>query len=146
MRYDITVLTLISHGTAPHVRDEITFHNVGDDVREFVAGSCKGTLFKLMRLPEEKGPFAWNLKYRTVVRNAGTAEVVSDTKLITFPGMDGPSIRMFQDWAIEQLRETAAVVNAEVIAGPVATHRRNRLFTLINLMLGRKAVEGDNGR
>lgn len=146
MRYDITVLTLISHGAAPHVRDEITFHNVGDDVLDFVAGSCKATLFKLMKLPEDKGPFAWNLKYRTVVRKAGTAEVVSDTKLITFPGMDGPGIRMFQDWAIEQLRETAAVVNAEVINGPVATRRRNRFFTLIKLLLGRTSVDGGNGR
>lgn len=138
MKYDITVLTLIAHGSAPHVRDEITFHNVSDDVREFVAGSCKATLFKLMRLPEDKGPSAWNLKYRTVVRKSGTPEVVTDTKLITFPGMDGAGIRLFQDWAIDQLRETADAVNAEIAAGPVATERSSLLSKLFRMWWTRK--------
>ena len=138
MKYDITVLTLIAHGSAPHVRDEITFYNVGESVREFVAGSCKATLFKLMRLPEDKGPSAWNLKYRTVVRKSGTPEVVTDTKLIIFPGMDGAGIRLFQDWAIDQLRETTDAVNAEIAAGPVATERSSLLSKLLRMWWTRK--------
>lgn len=138
MKYDITVLTLIDHGSAPHVRDEITFYNVGESVREFVAGSCKATLLKLMRLPEDKSPSAWNLKYRTVVRKSGTPEVVTDTKLIIFPGMDGAGIRLFQDWAIDQLRETTDAVNAEIAAGPVATTRSSLLSKLFRMWWTRK--------
>lgn len=137
MSYDITVMTLISRGDAPHARDEITFYGVGDSVRETIAGSCKTTLFKLMKLPEDKSTSAWHLKYRTVVKKAGTHDVVSDTKLITFPGMDGKAMSEFKYWAVDQLRETIDAVNGELETGPVATKKRNKFMTAIKMLLSR---------
>lgn len=137
MCYDITVLTLISRWDIQHARDEITFYGVGESVREVIVGSCKITLFKLMKLPEDNSPLAWNLKYRTVVRRSGTAEVVSDTKLITFPGMDGKGMSEFKYWAIDQLKETVDAVNAELDNGPIATKKRNKLMTLLKMIFGR---------
>lgn len=136
--YDITVLTLISQGSKPHAKDEITFYSVGESVRDFIAGSCKSTLFKLIKLPEDTTPDAWNLKYRTVVRVAGQEKVVSDTKLITFPGMDGPAIAEFKKWAIEQLQETVEAVETEMLIAPDATKRRNRFLTLLKALWTRE--------
>ena len=138
--YDIRVLTLISKGIEPHAKDDITFYGVGESVRDVVAGSCKTTLFKLMKLPEDKSPEAYNLKYRTVVRQAGTDLVVSDTRLITFPGMDDQGIGEFKRWAVQQLLETSEAVDAERVAGPVATQRRNRLLTLLKMLWGRQKL------
>lgn len=132
--YDITVLTLISQGKTSHVKDEITFYNVGESVREMIAGSCKTTLFKLMKLPEDKSPDAWNLKYRTVVKKAGTHFTVSDTKLITFPGMDHNGIKEFKAWAIQQLEETNLAIENAQHYEPVVTKKRNALLTFYKLL------------
>lgn len=136
--YDITVLTLISKGITSHVKDEITFYNVGESVREMIAGSCKTTLMKLMKLPEDKSPEAYNLKYRTVVKEAGTHFIVSDTKLITFPGMDAEGIKEFKKWAIQQLQETNLAIEQEQLEGPKATKKRNKLLTFCKLLWTRK--------
>ncbi len=138
--YDISVLTLISKGAEPHAKDDITFYGVGETVRSVIAGSCKTTLFKLMRLPEDKSSEAWNLKYRTVVRQAGTDLVVSDTKLITFPGMDDKGISEFKRWAVQQLLETIEAVEAERVAGPIATKRRTWFLTLLKMLWGRQKL------
>lgn len=137
MAYDITVMTLISHGNVPHARDEITFYGVGDSVKEFISGSCKETLFKLVKFPEDKSPFAWNLKYRTIVRESGSDLVYSDTKLITFPGMDRAAMYEFKQWAVEQLRETVEAVENEIESGPVATKKRNKFMAAIKMLLSR---------
>lgn len=137
MAYDITVLTLISRGNAPHARDEITFYGVGDSVKDAIAGSCKETLFKLIKLPEDKSPFAWNLKYRTIVRESGCELIYSDTKMITFPGMDGAAMYEFKQWAVEQLRETVEAVEKELEIGPVATKKRNKISALWKLLTTR---------
>lgn len=138
MSYDITVLTMISHGNIPHAKDEITFYGVGESVKELISGSCKTTLFKLMKLPEDKSPFAWNLKYRTVVRESGCELIYSDTRLITFPGMDGKAMAEFKYWAVDQLREIIAAVNEEMEIGPVATKKRNKLLTAFKMMVSRE--------
>ena len=135
--YDITVLTLISRGGIPHARDEITFYAVGDHVRGMIAASCKLTLFRLMKLPEDTSELAWDLKYRTVVREAGCDTIVSDTRLITFPGMDGKSMAEFKYWAVDQLRETIGAVNAELEKGPSARKKRNRAVAFLKLIFGR---------
>lgn len=95
-------------------------------------------MFKLIKLPEDTTPDAWNLKYRTVVRVAGQEKVVSDTKLITFPGMDGPAIAEFKKWAIEQLQETVEAVETEMLIAPDATKRRNRFLTLLKALWTRE--------
>lgn len=132
--YDITVLTLISQGTKPHAKDEITFYGVGETTRDFIAGSCKSTLFKLMKFPEDTTNDAWNLKYRTVVRIAGSEKIVSDTKLITFPGMDGSSILEFKRWAIKELQEIVDIINTEMTIDTPAIKKRNILLTLLKML------------
>jgi hypothetical protein len=137
MLYDITVLTVILQGKRLHVRDEITFYGVGDPVRSTIAESCKATVFKLIKFKESGEPNAWHLKYRTLVKEAGTHSVVSDSRMITFPAMDGPSMLEFKQWAIQQLRETTDAVNAEIEQGPVATKKRNRVMALLKMLVGR---------
>ena len=137
MLYDITVLTVILQGKRLHVRDEITFYGVGDAVRSTIAESCKATVFKLIKFKESTEPDAWHLKYRTLVKEAGKHSVVSDSRMITFPAMDGPSMLEFKRWAIQQLRETTDAVNAEIEQGPVATKKRNRVMALLKMLVGR---------
>ena len=137
MLYDITVLTVILQGKRLHVRDEITFYGVGDAVRSTIAESCKATVFKLIKFKESTEPDAWHLKYRTLVKEAGKHSVVSDSRMITFPAMDGPSMLEFKRWAIQQLRETTDAVNAEIEQGPVATKTRNRLLALLKMLAGK---------
>jgi len=137
MLYDITVLTVILQGKRLHVRDEITFYGVGDSVRSTIAGSCKDTVLKLIKFKESTEPDAWHLQYRTLVKEAGKHSVVSDSRMITFPAMDGPSMLEFKQWAIQQLRETTDAVNAEIEQGPMATKKRNRLLALLKMLVGR---------
>ena len=137
MLYDITVLTVILQGKRLHVRDEITFYGVGDSVRSTIAGSCKDTVLKLIKFKESTEPDAWHLQYRTLVKEAGKHSVVSDSRMITFPAMDGPSMLEFKRWAIQQLRETTDAVNAEIEQGPVAMKKRNRVMALLKMLVGR---------
>lgn len=136
--YDITVLILISQGKTSHVKDEITFYNVGESVREMIADSCKTTLFKLMKLPEDKSPDAWNLKYRTVVKKAGTHFIVLDIKFIIFSGMDHNGIKEFKAWAIQQLEETNLAIENAQHYEPVVTKKRNAFLTFCKLLWTRK--------
>ncbi len=137
-RYDITVLTLIAQGSNKHLSDQITFFGVGESVRETIAGSCKTTLQWLRELPEDTTPQAWHLTYRTLVKVAGTDNIVSDTRLITFPPMDSTDMVRFKHWAIDQLRETADSVNAELVSGPRATEKRSYLSKLVRMWWTRK--------
>ncbi|CAB4172558.1 hypothetical protein UFOVP935_41 [uncultured Caudovirales phage] len=140
MKFDITVLTLIAQGDQRHASDQITFYGVGESVRDFVAGSCKTTLGKLLMLPEDKSPDAWHLKYRTVVKDSATGKQVSDTRLITFPGMTRGNCVDFQRWAVKQLSETIDVIE-EAAAAPASTDvllPRNKLLTLIKMLWTRE--------
>lgn len=112
-------------------------YGVGDAVRSTIAESCKATVFKLIKFKESTEPDSWHLKYRTLVKEAGTHSVVSDSRMITFPAMDGPSMLEFKRWAIQQLRETTDAVNAEIEQGPVATKKRNRVMALLKMLVGR---------
>jgi len=139
-RYDITVLTLIDQNGVRKAADQITFFGVGDDVREFIAGSCRVTLGRLLRLPEDKSECAWNLKYRTVVLDAETKKRVSDTKLITFPSMSREHMGEFQRWAVQQLTETIEAIeeeDAEPVSATTKLHKRNKLLTIFKLFMTR---------
>lgn len=139
MKYDITVTTLMSVGGRKHFEDVITFYDVCDEVKDFVAGSCKLVLGKLIRLPEDKSDQAYILQYRTRVLKAGTKEVISDTKLITFPAMDRAGAVMFKTLAIEELKLTADLINKNLDKSPLATDKRNKFMTLLEMILTRKS-------
>jgi hypothetical protein len=140
-RYDITVLTLIDQDGTKKAADQITFFGVGEGVREFIAGSCRVTLGRLLRLPEDKSSVSWNLKYRTVVLDAETKKQISDTKLITFPSMSQQHILEFQRWAIQQLTETVdAIEKDDDGSASVAPnlHKRNKLLTIFKMFMTRR--------
>lgn len=139
MRYDITVITLMSAGGKRHFADHITFYDVGDEVRDFVAGSCKTVLGKLMRLPEDTSEDAYVLQYRTKVVEAGTDTIVSDTKMITFPAMDQAGAVLFKQLAIEELALTAELINEHLGTHTPATKRRSGLLTFLNMVFTRQA-------
>lgn len=132
--YDITVVTLIDQGGRREAADQITFYRVGDHVRELIAESCRVTLMRLLRQPEDRSPDAWNLQYRTIVMDHNTGETLRDTKLITFPGMSRDQIVQFQQWAVQQLSETIAAIDLERSGNdePVL-HKRSVAMTLLRL-------------
>jgi hypothetical protein len=134
--YNITVLTLISQGNKPHARDELVLYGVGESVKEFMADSCRMTLYKLMKLPECLDEDAWHLKYRTVVMEAGTERIVSDTKLITFPAMTLDAMQDFKQWAVQELKATIAAVDAERAGQASSTNvrRRSWIMTIIRIL------------
>lgn len=140
--YDITVLTLIDEGGQRRVADQITFYAVGESVREFLAHSCRITLIKLIRFPEDVSPNAWNLKYRTVVLDAETKQQISDTRLITFPAMSRAHMLEFQRWAIAQLSDTVDVLEAERRGSPPTLRPRRVWTTLLRLIFTRQALPG----
>ena len=74
---------------------------VDEDMRIWLAGSCKATAFWLMELPEVLDGESFTLRYRTVVTQ-GT-RVVSDTTLLSFPGLSYGDVTAFERWALREL-------------------------------------------
>jgi len=138
--YDITVLTLVSQGKKEYLRNEVTFYRVGTDVRTFVSESCGVTLGRLRQLPECVSADAWHLKYRTVVKLTGTHTIISDTRLITFPGMSWAQMQDFRQWAIGQLNETLTVIDEETGPDVCAPEfrKRNWIWTVLKMLWTRK--------
>jgi hypothetical protein len=134
MKYDITVITMMTKGANPHFDDVIKFYGVGEAVREFIAGSCKSTLMKLVNLPEDKSEDAYTLQYRTVVREAGTYIVVSDSTLVEFPKIDRDGAIEFKTMALEELKATVDLINAELPDPLTVPKPRNKLLCLIKLL------------
>ena len=134
MKYDITVITIMYKGKRLHFDDVIKFYSVGEVVKEAVADSCKATLMQLVNLPEDNSEDAYTLQYRTVVREAGTYLVVSDSTLIEFPKIDKDGAILFKNMAVEELKATVALINAELPDPTTKATRRNKFICLIKLL------------
>lgn len=133
MRYDITVTTIMFLGKSPHFTDMLRFYDVGETVKTFMADSCRSVLMTLIKLPEDESETAYTLQYRTEVRQAGTDIIVSDSKTITFPSMDRHGATLFKDLALEELKTTVDLINADLYEGPLATKPRNGWLYLLKM-------------
>ncbi|MDE2457459.1 MAG: hypothetical protein KGL43_28035, partial [Burkholderiales bacterium] len=101
--YDIKVQTVITRSDgAAFWSDEMQWFGVDDEVRNWLAGSCKTALFRLLGEPEVAEGESYTLAYRTLVSSAG--RTVSDTTLVEFPRLSYDTIADFEAWAMAELR------------------------------------------
>ena len=145
-RYDITVMTIIERYGKTDTFDQLTVYDVGETVKEWLADSCRVTLNRLIRLPEDKSEGAYHLSYRTVVRDAGTGEVVLPSAgVIRFPPMSREHIVEFQRWAVSQLNELISIRDSEVEnhnPDLVQNSLAKNLFKVVK-QVGRNLVNGE---
>lgn len=138
IRYNITVTTLITQGQQKPLlilRDVMTFGDVGEEVKDFIAGSCATTLQKFMRLPEDISDNAYHVTYQTQVFTTTGERIKTLTdgqKRLT--GMDKDGVHQFMDWAIQELRETANVIQLNAPTLSSELRKRNKWKTLFSLM------------
>lgn len=101
--YTATVTTVIYRGERLELQDVMTFSMVDQAFVDFLTGSCRLVLNKLLRMPTNDAADAWNLHYQTKVVNSGTGEVVLNRPMISFPPMSKAQVHEFLKLAIEEL-------------------------------------------
>lgn len=137
-RYNITVMTLITQGRLKPIlilKDVMTFGNVSEDVRDFIAGSCASTLQKFLRLPEDTSENAYHVSYQTQVFTLAGERIRTPTEgRKCLAGMDKDGVHQFMDWAIQELRETANVIQLNAPTLSSELRKRNKWRTLLSLI------------
>jgi hypothetical protein len=136
MSYNLSVQTLIyrQDGTLFTDLGIMRWFGVNEDVKTWLAGSCKTTAFWLMRLPEVIEGESYTLKYRTLVTDSDTSEVVTDTTLLEFPGLSYDDITKFEYWALEQLREMIVLFKSQHGKTEYKETKRSILKTIFSLI------------
>ena len=133
MRYDITVQTIVTRDDGrPFWRDEMQWFGVDDEVRDWLAGSCKTALFRMIGQPEVIDGPAYTVAYRTLVVRDGV--VVSDTTLVEFPRLSYETVIDFQRFALDELREMQKMMVKKRTNSPASTRPRNRMAALLGLL------------
>lgn len=145
-RYDITVMTIIERYGKTDTFDQLTVYDVGEVVKGWLADSCRITLNKLIRFPEDRSEGAYHLSYKTLVRDSNTGKVVLPSAgVIRFPAMSREHIVEFQRWAVSQLNELITIRDSEVERhNPdlVVNSTVKNLFEVAK-QVGRNLVRGD---
>lgn len=132
-RYDISVQTTIIHSDgSPFWTDLMSWAGVDDEVRVWLAGSCKKALFKLIGEPEVVEGESFTLQYRTIVLQHGV--VVSDTSLVEFPKLSYLTVCDFEDWAMRELQEMLGLMIAKREGAGEKVKPRNRLTALARVV------------
>lgn len=131
--YDITVQTVVTHDDGrPFWRDEMRWTGVDHEVRDWLAGSCKTALFRMIGAPEVTAGSAYTVAYRTLVTSGGV--VVTDTTLVEFPRLSYETVVEFQRFAMDELRLMHNLLVAKHDSVPVVTKRRSRIAAWANLL------------
>ncbi len=145
MLYDITVQTIVTHDDGrPFWRDTMHWSQVDDEVRDWLAGSCKTALFHMIGAPEVAAGSSYTIGYRTVVTQGNT--VVSDTTLVEFPLLSYATVVEFQRFALDALREMQALMVRKHAAPPTPVRQRNRALALLKLIWGRARAAMSNAQ
>jgi len=95
---------------------------VDSDVNDWLAGSCKTTAFWLLGLPEVTSGESYSIRYRTVVTQGG--EVVTDTTMVHFDGLQYADVIAFQRWALTELSEMVRLFEAKHAGASITVPRR----------------------
>ena len=101
--YTATVTTVIYRGKRLELQDVMNFVGVDQEFVDFLTGSCRLVLNKLLRMPTNDAVDAWTLHYQTKVVNSDTGEVVLNRPMISFPPMSKAQVHEFLKIAIEEL-------------------------------------------
>ncbi len=127
--YNITVYTVITHSDGtPFWKDEMNWHSLDEEVRQWLTASCKTALFKLIGVPEVVEGDYYTIAYRTVVKQGET--LLSDTSLVEFPKLSYESVVQFQEFAMSELKEMLSLLVRKHGSAPVTTKARNKALTL----------------
>lgn len=131
--YNVTVYTVITHSDGtPFWKDEMNWHSVDEEVRQWLSASCKTALFKLIGVPEVVDGDSYTIAYRTVVKQGDN--IVSDSTLVEFPKLSYASIVHFQEFAMSELKEMLALLVRKHGSEPVITKPRNKVLTLVTTL------------
>jgi len=137
-RFNITVTTLITQGRQNPLlilRDTMTFGNVSEEVKDFIAGSCAATLQKFLRLPEDTSEDAFHVSYQTQVFTPAGEEIRMYTggrKCLS--GMDKAGVDQFMDWAVQELRLTVDLIKSTTTTHEAVLRKRDKWRTLFKLV------------
>lgn len=129
--YNVTVYTVITHSDGtPFWKDEMYWHSLDEEVRQWLSASCKLALFKLIGVPEVTEGDSYTIAYRTVVKQGET--LLSDTSLVEFPKLSYESVVQFQEFAMSELKEMLSLLVRKHDSIPVTTKPRNKALTLVS--------------
>lgn len=132
---NVTVHTVVTKSDGTSFWDDtMNWYGVDEEVVQWLAGSCKLALFKLIGVPEVTSGNSYTLSYRTVVTDAATGKVVSDTTMIDFPKLSYDTICEFQRFAIDELLSMQELLQGKHANKTVITKKRNKLLSLINII------------
>ncbi len=128
--HDITVWTTILRpdGTV-WLADRMQWFGVEDEVRGWLAESCRVTAIDLCGYPQTVGA-GWTIRYRTLVEGPSP----SDTTEVDFPSIDWPGVVRFQRWALHELTEMLAIFERKHDALPTPTKPRNHVLAALGLL------------
>jgi hypothetical protein len=131
--YDIAVTTLLYRDDGELFADlgTMRWFGVDEEVREWLAGSCKTTAFWLMNVPEVIDGESYTLKYRTLVTQGSAT--VSDTTLLEFPGLSYADVVRFEQWALRELGEMMLLFERKHGAVSVHAEPRSKVMTTLRI-------------
>lgn len=130
--YDVSVYTGIRRADGSLFADLGTFRwfGVSEHMRTWLAGSCRSTAFWLLTDFDET-PGGYVLEYRTIVREAGTDVVVSDTGLLQFPGLSYADVVRFEGYALDELRQMLNEFARERERPASPSRKRSKVRTIL---------------
>lgn len=128
--YNVSVSTIVTRSDGRQFwQDEMRWFGVDAEVRDWLAGSCKTALFKLIGEAEVASGPSYTLAYRTVVLQG--EQVVSDTTLVEFQKMSYATVVAFQQFALDELREMQKLMIAKHNKPGEPVRRRNKAKALL---------------
>lgn len=132
-RYDISVqTTIVRTDGSPFWTDKMRWADVDEEIRVWLAGSCKQALFRLISKPEVTEGESYTLQYRTIVYQ-GT-HIVSDTSLVEFPRLSYETVVEFEHWAIEELRTMLKLMTQKHVNNVASIKPRNRMLAFLSIL------------
>ena len=103
---------------------------------DWLAGSCRTTLFRFIGAAERTDGKGWTIRYRTVVEDDW--RVVSDTEWVEFERLPDETAAEFQAWALQELAVMLDMVRAES-AAPLSEQRpRSKVGMLWSVLFRRR--------
>lgn len=130
--YDITVKTIVTKATGELFwQDEMQWFSVDNEIKGWLADSCKTALFKMIGVPEVVSGKAYNLYYQTIVKQGD--RVISDTSLVEFPNLSYETIVEFQAFALQELKEMLNLMRKKHTQASIVEKPRSKIKTLFTL-------------
>lgn len=126
-RFDVWVTTHFYRHDGMLFCDLGTMHwpGVTPRVKSWLADSCRTTAFWLVGVDETPG--GYSLMYRTLVKRAGTDEVVSEIGPIWTHGFGYQDVLRFERYALAELEAMVVLFEEEHTAPAMPSRKRNKL-------------------